>query len=85
MTEEWEINFCNQLEEKTHAETDRYGGGGGDWRHVPIERRTDDVQRKEIQNPYVFLLGIELLPSSLQLFLDRGSTISYALLSEPKL
>lgn len=32
-----------------------------------------------------FLLGIELLPSSLQLFLDRGSTISYALLSEPKL
>lgn len=83
MTEEWEINFCNQLEEKTHAETDRYGGGGGDWRHVPIERRT--YKEKKYKILMYFLLGIELLPSSLQLFLDRGSTISYALLSEPKL
>lgn len=29
MTEEWEIDSCNKLEEKTHEETDRCGGGSG--------------------------------------------------------
>lgn len=31
MREEWRIDFCNQLKEKTHGETDRSGGGVRVW------------------------------------------------------
>jgi hypothetical protein len=47
MREEWRIDFCNQLEEETHGETNRRGGGA---RVQPDEKTAKKIETKE-RNP----------------------------------